>query len=41
MTPDNAIYYHLAYIIAGIVYGTYAISLVVRRRPLEQKLDKL
>jgi hypothetical protein len=41
MTPDNAIYYHLAYAIAGIVYGAYAISLVVRRRRLESKLDKL
>jgi hypothetical protein len=30
--PDNAIYYHAAYIAAGVVYGGYVISLVIRRR---------
>ena len=30
--PDNAIYYHAAYIAAGVVYGAYIISLLIRRR---------
>lgn len=30
--PDNAIYYHAAYIAAAVVYGGYIISLAVRIR---------
>ena len=30
--PDNAIYYHAAYIAAGVVYGGYIISLLIRGR---------
>jgi hypothetical protein len=30
--PDNAIYYHAAYIAAAVVYGGYIISLVIRSR---------
>jgi hypothetical protein len=30
--PDNAIYYHAAYIAAGVVYGGYIVSLLIRRR---------
>jgi hypothetical protein len=28
--PDNAIYYHAAYIAAGIIYGGYIVSLAIR-----------
>jgi hypothetical protein len=30
--PDNAVYYHAAYIAAAVVYGGYVISLLVRTR---------
>ena len=30
--PDNAIYYHLAYGAAAVVYGGYIISIYVRAR---------
>jgi hypothetical protein len=32
MTPDNAGYYHAAYILAVVIYGGYALSLWLRRR---------
>ena len=36
--PDNAIYYHAAYIAAGIIYGGYIVSLAIRiRRANERK----
>lgn len=28
--PDNAIYYHAAYIAAAVIYGGYIVSLFVR-----------
>jgi len=28
--PDNAIYYHVAYVAAGVIYGLYAVSLYWR-----------
>ena len=35
--PDNAVFYHAAYIAAAVVYGGYVVSLMVRgsacRRP--------
>ena len=31
-TPDNAAYYHAAYIAIALIYGLYAASLWVRRR---------
>jgi hypothetical protein len=34
---DNAIYYHAAYIAAGVIYGGYIISLVVRRRRVRDR----
>ena len=41
MTPDNGVYYHVAYVVAAVVYVSYAISLAVRRRNLEARLEKL
>lgn len=36
--PDNAIYYHAAYIAAAIIYGGYIVSLAIRiRRANERK----
>jgi hypothetical protein len=32
MIPDNAGYYHAAYVIAVVIYGAYAVSIWVRRR---------
>lgn len=32
MTPENAGYYHAAYIVAVVLYGAYAISIWMRRR---------
>ena len=34
MTPDNAGYYHAAYIAAAVIYVLYAISIAVRLRRL-------
>ena len=30
--PDNAVFYQAAYIAAAVVYGAYAISLIVRMK---------
>ena len=30
--PENSAYYHAAYIAAGIIYGAYVVSLVLRTR---------
>jgi hypothetical protein len=38
MTPDNASFYHAAYIAAAVVYGAYAISLVIRSRRARERL---
>jgi len=35
--PDNAIYYHIAYIAAAVIYGAYAITLYLRRRRLHAR----
>lgn len=37
MTPQNAGYYHAAYIIAVVLYGTYAVSIWARRRALRRR----
>ena len=34
MTPDNGIYYQIAYTAAAIIYAGYAITIVLRRRKL-------
>jgi hypothetical protein len=34
-------YYHAAYIVAGVLYVAYAISLVVRRRQVRARLAAL
>ncbi len=41
MTPDNAIYYQLAYSVAAVIYVGYAISLVVRQRALRARAAAL
>jgi hypothetical protein len=30
--PENAVYYHAAYLAAAIVYGGYIVTLIVRGR---------
>ncbi len=30
MTPDNAVFFHVAYAAAIVIYGGYVVSLVVR-----------
>ena len=30
--PDNAIYYHFAYVMAASIYGLYALTLYWRRK---------
>ena len=32
MMPDNAGYYHAAYVVAAVLYVLYAVSIWVRRR---------
>lgn len=34
---DNAVYYHAAYIAAGLVYGGYVVSLIVRARRARER----
>lgn len=38
MTPDNAIFYHVAYTVVAVLYVGYAISLRVRERRLRDRL---
>ena len=38
--PDNAVYYHAAYIAAVVVYGGYVISLVVRSRRARERVRR-
>ena len=40
MTPDNAIYYQAAYTVAGVVYGAYIISLIVRARRVRDRQER-
>ncbi|MHB1297780.1 MAG: hypothetical protein ACYC0B_04555 [Gemmatimonadaceae bacterium] len=35
--PDNAFYYQLAYGVTLLMYGGYALSLVLRRRTLARR----
>ena len=37
MIPQNAGYYHAAYVIAVVLYGAYAVSLWVRRRSVRRR----
>jgi hypothetical protein len=34
--PDNAVYYHIAYVAAAVIYSLYAIGLYFRRRGLKE-----
>ena len=38
MTPDNAIYYQIAYAAAAVIYVGYAISLRIRERHVRDRL---
>ncbi len=37
MPPNDAYWYHLAYIVAAVVYGGYALGLWLRRRKWQRK----
>ena len=40
MTPDNAIFYKLAYAAAALVYGGYLISIYVRARRAKERASE-
>lgn len=35
--PDNAIYYHVAYVAAGVIYSLYSFSLYWRWKRVREK----
>ena len=35
--PDNAVFYQAAYAAAGIIYGGYVVSLIIRRRRVRER----
>ena len=39
MTPDNAIYYKLGYSVAAIIYVGYALTIILRRRALLERMN--
>ena len=39
MMPENAGYQHAAYIVAGVVYTLYALSIVLRRRSIRARIE--
>jgi hypothetical protein len=39
--PDNAIYYQAAYVVAGVVYAAYVVSLVVRARRVRRRQEEM
>ncbi|HEY0777322.1 MAG TPA: hypothetical protein VGD56_05070 [Gemmatirosa sp.] len=39
--PDNAAYFHAAYVLIAFVYGGYAAVLLRRRARVRQVLDRL
>ena len=41
MTPDNAFYYHAAYVVAGAVYLGYVAILLRRRARARRELAEL
>lgn len=32
LMPDNAVYYHVAYVVSAVVYALYAVSIYARRK---------
>jgi CcmD family protein len=38
---DTTSYYHAAYIVAGVLYVAYAVSLITRRRRVLRRLEQL
>ena len=37
MTPDNAVFFHVAYTAAAVIYGGYVVSLVVRSKRTRER----
>ena len=37
MTPDNAGYYHAAYIVAAVIFAAYSASIAWRHRALRRR----
>ena len=35
--PDNSAYYYAAYLAAGLIYGGYIVSLVIRTRRARER----
>ena len=35
--PDNAVFYHAAYIAAAVIYGGYIVSLAIRSRRANER----
>jgi hypothetical protein len=40
MTPDNAIYYHVAYAVVAVLYVGYAVLLGRRRARVRRALER-
>jgi hypothetical protein len=38
--PDNAAYYHAAYIALSVMYAAYTLSIVLRRRALARRRER-
>ena len=38
--PDNASYYHAAYIALSVMYAGYTLSIVLRRRALARRRER-
>ncbi len=37
MMPENAVFFHVAYAAAAVIYGGYVVSLVVRSRRIRDR----
>ncbi|MGZ8377678.1 MAG: hypothetical protein ACXWZS_05355 [Gemmatirosa sp.] len=40
MPPDNAVYYHVAYVVVGVMYLGYAVLLGRRRARVRRLLEQ-
>jgi hypothetical protein len=38
--PDNASYYHAAYVVLAALYAGYTLSIVLRRRALDARRER-
>lgn len=41
MPPQNAVYYHVAYIAVAVIYLGYAASILLRAARAQRRLDEL